>query len=422
MNRSTQAKNKRLIALLFCTVLGVSSVLANEKDPVSLKNQPTQALQRIVVPGSHYEVGMGLGEMAPNATKGRRTQSGPEMVYVLQGELILILDGQPEKIIKKGQSFQIQANVLHETKAGPSGAKFLATWVVEESKRNQFVVPAQENKPDSAQKKLAELETTSGGRLGIYAINTANNTYIKYRPEELFPFCSTAKVMVVSAILKRSEKNPSLLQEKITYTQNDVDKSEYAPITKQHVDSGMSVIELCQAALDYSDNTAMNLLLKVVGGTKAVTSYARSIHDNKFRLDRWEPDLNTAIPGDTRDTTTPAMMAASLQRLTLGNLLASPQREQLQVWMKNNTTGNTKIRAGVPQGWIVGDKTGNGQYGTTNDIGIIWPPKCPPIVIAIYLTQNKKDAVKREDIIASATRIVLNEFANTDQCVKQNYS
>jgi beta-lactamase class A len=115
------------------------------------------------------------------------------------------------------------------------------------------------------------------------------------------------------------------------------------------------------------------------------------------------------------------MMVNSLQHLALGDVLALPQREQLQTWMKNNTTGETKIRAGVPTGWIVGDKTGSGQYGTTNDIGIIWPPVCSPIVIAIYLTQNKRDAVKHEDIIASATRIVLSKFANTDKCIKQNY-
>ncbi len=273
----------------------------------------------------------------------------------------------------------------------------------------------------SIQTSLEKLEASSGGRLGIYAINTSNNMHIQYRAKELFPFCSTGKIMVVAAILEESEKNPALLQKKITYSQKDVDESGYAPIAKQHIDRGMSIAELCKAAIEYSDNTAMNLLLKVVGGPKAITSFARSIHNNTFRLDRWEPDLNTAIPGDTRDTTTPEAMANSLRHLALGDILSVPQREQLKTWMKNNTTGDKKIRAGVPTDWIVGDKTGNGQYGTTNDIGIIWPSKCAPIVIAIYLTQNKKDAVKREDIIASATRMALNELATTDQCIKQSY-
>jgi beta-lactamase class A len=145
----------------------------------------------------------------------------------------------------------------------------------------------------------------------------------------------------------------------------------------------------------------------------------RPIGDNAFRLDRWEPELDTAIPGDIRDTTTPQAMAISLQRLIFGDVLASPQREQLQAWLKDNTTGNFRIRAGVPKGWVVGDKTGGGKdYGVTNDIGIIWPPKCSPIIVAIYFTQNKKDVPHREDIVAAVTRIVLQEFAKADSCMK----
>lgn len=135
-------KNKYFIITFCCITLALNYVIANATNSLPPTNKSTQALQRIVVPNTNYEVGMGLGEMAPNATKNRRTQSGPEIVYVLQGELILLIDGQPQKIIKKGKSFQIQANVLHETKAGPNGAKFLATWIVEKGHRDKFVVPA----------------------------------------------------------------------------------------------------------------------------------------------------------------------------------------------------------------------------------------------------------------------------------------
>ncbi len=270
----------------------------------------------------------------------------------------------------------------------------------------------------SIRDKLAELEASSGGRLGISAINTGNNQRIQYRAEERFPFCSTSKVMVVSAILKKSMTNSHLLQQKITYIQKDVDSSGYAPITQNHVADGMTIDELCTAAITQSDNTAMNLLLKKLGGPKAVTAFAYSIGDHTFRLDRWEPELNSAIPGDLRDTSTPAAMEKSLQQLALGDALGLPQREQLQSWLKSSTTSNSRIRAGVPKGWLVGDKTGSGKYGTTNDIGIIWPPQCSPIVVAIYFTNNQKDAVQREDVIASATHMLINEFAQTDQCLQ----
>jgi len=259
---------------------------------------------------------------------------------------------------------------------------------------------AQQIKVSTIQKKLAEIEAVSNGRIGVFAINTANNMQIEHRALERFPFCSTFKVMGVSTILKRSMGNSQLLQQKVTYTKKNL--VVWSPITEKNVASGMTIGELCAAAMMYSDDTAINLLMKKLGGPAVVTAFARSIGDNTFRLDRWEPALSDAIPGDLRDTTTPKAMEKSLQRLVLGNTLALPQRQQLQTWLKENTTGNARIRAGVPKGWVVGDKTGTGDYGTTNDIGIIWPPKCSPIVVAIYFTQNKKDATPRDEIIAHA--------------------
>lgn len=256
------------------------------------------------------------------------------------------------------------------------------------------------------QKKLANIEVASGARIGLFAINTADNSIYQYRGNERFPMCSTSKVMCVSAILKKSMKDSDLLQQKIRYTKKEVDSSGYAPITKDHIADGMTIAELCNASITQSDNLAMNLLLKNVGGPQAVTRFARSIGDKKYRLDRFEPDLNSAIPGDLRDTTTPEAMANALYKLVLGEVLASSQREQLQLWLKNNATGKDRIRAGVPKDWVVGDKTGTGDYGTTNDIGILWPPPKSPIIVVIYVTQSKKDALPRADIIASVTRIL----------------
>ena len=261
--------------------------------------------------------------------------------------------------------------------------------------------------PISIQKDLAKLESSSGGRIGLFAINTANNTIIQYRANERFPLCSTSKVMAVVAMLKQSMKNSHLLQQKIVYTQKEVDASGYAPETSKHMTEGMTIGALCAAAITQSDNLAMNLLLQQLGGPEAVTQFARSIGDTTYRLDRIEPELNTAIPGDLRDTTTPAAMGYSLQRLLLGDVFHFSQRQQLIFWLKNNKTGDARIRAGVPKGWLVGDKTGTGSYGTTNDIAIIWPPKQAPIIVVIYFTQHEKNALPRDQVIASATRLIL---------------
>lgn len=253
-------------------------------------------------------------------------------------------------------------------------------------------------------KKLAELEKSTGGRLGVVLINTADNSQIVYRGDERFPMCSTSKVMAASAILKQSETQTSLLNQRVEIKKSDL--VNYNPITEKHLDGGMTIAELTDATLRYSDNTAMNKLIAQLGGPAKVTQFARSIGDKTFRLDRTEPTLNTAIPGDERDTTTPAAMAKTLQNLTLDNTLAEPQRKQLVEWMKKNTTGGASIRAGLPTTWTVADKTGSGSYGTTNDIAVIWPENQPPVVLVTYFTQPQKEAKSRNDVLAAAAKIV----------------
>ncbi|AFQ49902.1 PEN family class A beta-lactamase, Bcc-type [Burkholderia cepacia] len=256
---------------------------------------------------------------------------------------------------------------------------------------------------------FAALERAAGGRLGVCAIDTASGRRAQHRADERFPFCSTFKAMLSAAVLAQSVERPGLLQQRVTYGQSDL--VNYSPVSGKHVGTGMTVAELCAAAIQYSDNSAANLAMKLIGGPAAVTAYARSIGDDAFRLDRWETELNTALPGDPRDTTTPAAMAASLHALTLGEALPPAQRAQLVAWLRGNQVGDKRIRAGVPAGWQVADKTGTGDYGTTNDAGVIWPPSRAPIVLAVYYTQARADAKPKDDVIAAAARIAAATFA-----------
>lgn len=258
----------------------------------------------------------------------------------------------------------------------------------------------------SAQEQFSQLELELNGRLGVFAVNTANGEHLGYRANDRFPMCSTFKVILASAILERSTRIAGLMQQRIKYVQNDI--VSYSPVTEKHLEDGMTVTDLCAAAIQYSDNTSANLLMRIIGGPDAVTAYARSIGDREFRLDRWETDINTSIPGDLRDTSTPEAMGRCLQRLALEGALGFAQRKQLKDWLRGNTTGATRIRAGVPENWQIGDKTGSGSnYGTANDIAVLWPPHRDPIVVAVYTTQQKKDAKARDDIIASVARIIV---------------
>ncbi|MEB7885463.1 FONA family class A beta-lactamase [Serratia fonticola] len=260
------------------------------------------------------------------------------------------------------------------------------------------------NAKANIQQQLSELEKNSGGRLGVALIDTADNSQILYRGDERFPMCSTSKVMAVSALLKQSETDKNLLAKRMEIKQSDL--VNYNPIAEKHLDTGMTLAEFSAATIQYSDNTAMNKILEHLGGPAKVTEFARTIGDKTFRLDRTEPTLNTAIPGDKRDTTSPMAMAKSLQNLTLGKALAEPQRAQLVEWMKGNTTGGASIRAGLPTTWVVGDKTGSGDYGTTNDIAVIWPANHAPLVLVTYFTQPQQNAEARKDVLAAAAKIV----------------
>lgn len=260
------------------------------------------------------------------------------------------------------------------------------------------------NAKANIQQQLSELEKNSGGRLGVALIDTADNSQILYRADERFPMCSTSKVMAVSALLKQSETDKNLLAKRMEIKQSDL--VNYNPIAEKHLDTGMTLAEFSAATIQYSDNTAMNKILEHLGGPAKVTEFARTIGDKTFRLDRTEPTLNTAIPGDKRDTTSPLAMAKSLQNLTLGKALGEPQRAQLVEWMKGNTTGGASIRAGLPTSWVVGDKTGSGDYGTTNDIAVIWPANHAPLVLVTYFTQPQQNAEARKDVLAAAAKIV----------------
>ena len=216
--------------------------------------------------------------------------------------------------------------------------------------------------------------------------------------------CSTFKLLAVSALLARVDQGKEDLKQRIRFAAGDI--IDNSPIAKNHAGNGMTLAEICAAALDYSDNTAANLILATLGGPAAVTAYARAIGDPMTRLDRTEPSLNEATPGDPRDTTTPAAMLANLQKLLLGKTLTLASREQLTRWLIANKTGDARLRAGFPRDWHIGDKTGSGDHGTANDIAIAWPPGRKPIAIVVYLTESAVSPDQQNAAIAAVARAI----------------
>lgn len=257
-------------------------------------------------------------------------------------------------------------------------------------------------------RRLRDLEQRHSARLGVYARNAATGRTVRYRTHERFPICSVFKTLAVAAVLRDLDRNGEFLARRIRYTGKDVTDSGYAPITgkPENLADGMTVAELCAATICYSDNAAGNLLLRELGGPTAITRFCRSIGDRTTRLDRWEPDLNSAEPWRTTDTTSPSAIGRTYARLVLGTALAADDRERLTDWLLDNTTGGAKLRAGLPSDWTVADKTGGGMYGTNHDVGFTWPPGRSPLVMAVLTTKHEPDASPDNPLIAE-TAILL---------------
>ncbi|MGW1174393.1 class A beta-lactamase [Kitasatospora sp. NPDC002543] len=256
---------------------------------------------------------------------------------------------------------------------------------------------------------LAALEKEHSGRLGVYGHNLATGRTVRYRADELFPMCSVFKTVAVAAVLRDLDRDGEFLARRIRYTAADVERAGGGTITSEpeNLADGLTVAELCAAAIEYSDNTAANLLLRELGGPPAVTRFARSIGDPVTRLDRWEPELNSAEPDRRTDITTPQAIARTYGRLALGSALPPAKREQITSWLRGNTTGEHRFRAGLPADWALGDKTGTGSHGTTNDVGIAWTPAGAPVLLAVLTTKPADQAAPMDEPLVAGAAALL---------------
>lgn len=234
---------------------------------------------------------------------------------------------------------------------------------------------------------MAAIQARVGGRIGACMLDTQSQLELAFNAPERFAMCSTFKLMLVAAILKRVEAGALALDGRLPVREQDM--VPYAPITSKHVPAGsMTVLDLCAAAVTVSDNAAANILLQPLGGPAALTQFLRDSGDQVTRLDRTEVELNANLPGDLRDTTAPQAMVGSMQKVLVGEVLAPQSRQQLIAWMQQSTTGLNRLRAGVPADWRPGDKTGNGRNGAANDLLVAWPPGRSAVIAAVYMSES----------------------------------
>lgn len=250
---------------------------------------------------------------------------------------------------------------------------------------------------------VRELERVYDVTLGVSATNLATGARLAHRAGDRFPILSVFKSVAAAAVLR--DLDEARLDHRVWYPPADIVLN--SPITAEHVDTGMTVAELCDAAIRFSDNAAGNLLLREIGGPRGLTAFARSVGDRATRLDRWEIELNSAEPGDPRDTSTPAALARTFAGLLVGDLLRPADRRRLRNWMLANTTSGPRFRDALPDGWRLADKTGAGDYGTNNDAGVAWNPAGEPIVIVAMSRRTERDAERVDPALADVARLVV---------------
>jgi beta-lactamase class A len=263
-------------------------------------------------------------------------------------------------------------------------------------------------RPSDAADRLAALETREGGRLGVFALDTATGRHLEHRRVERFAMCSTFKFLAAAAILQRVDRGKDNLDRQIEY--GDADLLEYAPVSKEHVKEGRMVLaDVCSAAVEWSDNTAANLLLQILGGPQGLTAFIRTLGDDVTRLDRNEPSLNVVGPGEVRDTSTPASMVGLLSTVLFGQVLSPDSRSRLEGWMLDAKVGEHRIPAGLPPGWRIAHKTGTWS-DQTNDVGVVWPRNRAPIVVAAFYFRDGTPQEQREGVLRDVGRIIAAGF------------
>jgi len=251
------------------------------------------------------------------------------------------------------------------------------------------------------QRQLQALERRHGGRLGVALMNGASGAVVSHRGNERFLFNSTGKFFIAAAVLAKVDRQETTLDHRLTVSESDL--VGWTPVTgKRPGEPGMTVAELCQAAVAWSDNAASNVLVRFVGGPEAVTAFLRSMGDETTRLDRYEPDLNEHDhEGDERDTTTPLAMMKTVKRLLLEDVLSASSRHQLASWMIEGKTGGARLRAGMPSSWLVGEKTGTNGVGNASDIGVAWPGDRGAVIAVAYTFLPDASKAQRDEVIAA---------------------
>lgn len=248
----------------------------------------------------------------------------------------------------------------------------------------------------AAETAIAAIEERYGGRLGVFAIDTASGRTLAHRADERFLMCSTFKGLLAAQVLSRVDSGQEDLTRLVPYSEKDLVFT--SPVTKANVGQGaLSVATLCQAIVEVSDNTAAVLLMRSAGGPEGLNRFVRGLGDMVTRSDRYEPDSNQS--NGVLDTTTPRAIVGCAQTILLGDVLGEKSRKTLEGWMIAAKPGLKRLRASFPADWVGADRPGTSLDGETNDYALVRPPGRLPLLVAAYYDAPKLGMEVREAVL-----------------------
>ncbi|MDG5901205.1 class A beta-lactamase [Shewanella xiamenensis] len=263
--------------------------------------------------------------------------------------------------------------------------------------------------PLSVKQTVNEFER-QGWNIGVSIIEYSSNNVYSINGDERFSTNSTVKALACAIVLSEVDKNTASLNDAMMINEQDV--VSHSPVMKEFIGKKVTLADACKATMTYSDNTAANFAIKKSGGPEGITSFLRSMGDDITRADRYEPDLNTNLEGDLRDTSTANAMAANFNKLLLGNILSTQSKEQLKDWMMGNKVADNMLRLVLPTGWEIADRTGANSYGARGIISMVWSESQQPLIISIYIKKEKTSIEEREKVISEIGRVIFTEYTN----------
>ena len=240
-------------------------------------------------------------------------------------------------------------------------------------------------------KDIDQIENEYNTKVGIYGINTENGKVYEHNADERFAFASTYKAIASGILLNKVA--PSELNKKVEINESEIVAN--SPVTEQYIGKTMSLKALIKASMLQSDNTANNKIMQELGGVNGLKHELVQLGDDVSEPQRLEPELNYFDPNSKADTTTPRAAAQTLNSILTSNEMNGSNLSLLKQTMIENKTGDTLIKAGMPNSYTVGDKSGQ-ALGQDK-----------PIILAIYSKQDQKDAKPNDKVISDSAREVI---------------